>query len=238
MKEEPKGAFPYKPPSEDIIKKYEHIFRIQDSLPDRFWKLVFDKGFSFLIIILSAPLILIVCISYIIEGILIKKNKGPIFFFYWAVSGGKRFAKYKIRLIKQEFIDQNLAKENNWLAYSSEWSKESRTFTGSFVKKYYLDEIPQFISILKGEMSIVGPRPLSEMHYERDIAQGNITRKLLKGGMLGLGHINKGTDLMGDPSFEYEYIDEYLKRSSFRLMCLDIWIIYKGLMLIIKGGGH
>ena len=133
---------------------------------------------------------MIVCISYIIEGVLIKKNKGPIYFFYWAVSGGKRFAKYKIRLIKQEFIDQNLAKENNWLAYSSEWSKESRTFTGSFVKKYYLDEIPQFISILKGEMSIVGPRPLSEMHYERDIAQGNITRKLLKGGIGGLGNVH------------------------------------------------
>ena len=60
-------------------------------------------------------------------------------------------------MIKQDFIDQNLAKENNWLAYSAEWSEESRTFTGSLVKKYYLDEIPQFISILKGEMSIVGP---------------------------------------------------------------------------------
>lgn len=238
MKAEPKGAFPYKPPSEEILKEYEHIFQIQDPLPDRFWKLVFDKGFSFLIIVLSFPLILIVCVSYIIEGFLIKENKGPIFFFYWAVSGGKKFPKYKIRLIKQEFIDENLARENNWLAYSSEWSRESRTFTGSLVKKYYLDEIPQFFSILKGEMSIVGPRPLSEMHYERDIAQGNVTRKLLKGGMLGLGHINKGTDLMGDPSFEYEYIDEYLKRSSFRLMCLDIWIIYKGIILIIKGGGH
>ena len=110
---------------------------------------------------------MIVCISYIIEGFLIKENKGPIFFLYWAVSRGKKFAKYKIRLIKQDFIDQNLGKRNiHRLAYSAEWSEESRTFTGSLVKKYYLDEIPQFISILKGEMSIVGPRPLSEMHYE------------------------------------------------------------------------
>ena len=42
-------------------------------------------------------------------------------------------------------------------------------------------------------MSIVGPRPLSVLHYERDKAQGNVTRSLLKGGLLGLGHINKGT---------------------------------------------
>ena len=58
-------------------------------------------------------------------------------------------------------------------------------------------------------MSIVGPRPLSVMHYERDKKQGNISRLLLKGGMLGLGHINKGTDEMGKPDFEYQYINEY-----------------------------
>ena len=235
---EPLGAFPYKPPSEEIKQKYEHIFSINDPLPPRFWKSLFDKLISLLILILSTPVLLTVCISYFLEGIFIKENKGPIFFFYWAISGGKKFAKYKIRLIKEEFIDTEKAKENEWIAYSAEWNSESRTHTGSFVKKYYLDEIPQFLSILKGDMSIVGPRPLSTLHYERDLEQGNVTRKLLKGGMLGLGHINKGTDLMGDPSFEYEYIDHYIKRTSFSLLCLDLWIIYKGIILILKGGGH
>jgi len=235
---EPLGAFPYKPPSEEIKQKYEHIFLINDPLPPRLWKSLFDKLISLLILILTAPVLLAVCISYFLEGVFIKENKGPIFFFYWAISGGKKFAKYKIRLIKEEFIDTEKAKENEWIAYSAEWNSESRTYTGSFVKKYYLDEIPQFLSILKGDMSIVGPRPLSTLHYDRDLEQGNVTRKLLKGGMLGLGHINKGTDLMGDASFEYEYIDQYMKRTSFSLLCLDLWIIYKGIILILKGGGH
>lgn len=235
---EPPGAFPYRPPTEEIKQKYAHIFLINEPLPPRFWKSLFDKVISLLFLILTSPVLLIVCIFYICEGIFIKENRGPIFFFYWAISGGKKFAKYKIRLIKEEFIDPERAKEHEWIAYSAEWNSKSRTYTGAFVKKYYLDEIPQFLSILKGDMSIVGPRPLSTLHYERDLEQGNITRKLLKGGMLGLGHINKGTDLMGDPSFEYKYIDEYMKRSSFSLLCLDLWIIYKGILLILKGGGH
>ena len=76
------------------------------------------------------------------------------------------------------------------------------------------------------------------LHYERDLAQGNVTRKLLKGGLLGLGHINKGTTEMGNPIYEYEYVNEYLNRTSFGLLCLDLWIIWKGISVIVKGGGH
>ena len=56
--------------------------------------------------------------------------------------------------------------------------------------------------------------------------------------MLGLGHVNKGTSEMGNPLYEYDYIDSYIHMSSLKLLFLDIWIIYKGFLLIMKGGGH
>lgn len=86
-------------------------------------------------------------------------------------------------------------------------------------------------------MSIVGPRPLAVHHYERDLAQGNVTRKLIRGGILGLGHIRKGTDEMGDPKFEYEYIDKTMNLNSMKVLRLDLWIIYRGLRVVIKGKG-
>jgi len=56
----------------------------------------------------------------------------------------------------------------------------------------------------------------------------NVTPFLIKGGLLGLGHVNKGTPEMGNPVYEYEYVDQYLKRSSFGLLMLDLWVIWRG----------
>lgn len=235
---EPKEAFPYKPPSKEILQKYDYIFELNNELPPRFFKTAFDRFIALLLLIIASPILLLLKLAYLIEGWFFPENKGPMFFYYNAVSAGKVIPKYKIRLIKTKYIEPEGAKRGDWIAYSAEWTPDSRTYLGRFVKKFYLDELPQFYSVLKGDTSIVGPRPLSVLHYERDLAQGNVTRKLLKGGLLGLGHINKGTAEMGNPIYEYEYVDQYLKRSSFGLLCLDLWIIWKGIQVIFKGGGH
>ena len=235
---EPKEAFPYKPPTEEIRAKYRHIFALTEPLPPRFFKVLFDKLVAALMLLAAAPVFLLLKLAFLIEGWLIPENRGPMFFYYNAISAGRIIPKYKIRLIKTKYIEPEGAKRGDWIAYSAEWTPDSRTYVGQFVKKFYLDELPQFYSVLKGDMSIVGPRPLAIIHYERDRAQGNVTRFLLRGGLLGLGHINKGTAEMGNPVYEYEYVDQYLKRSSLSLLMLDLWIIWRGFRVIIKGGGH
>lgn len=236
--QEPSEAFPYTPPTDEIKAKYAHIFKIKEPLPTRFFKLVFDKLVATVLLVFSLPILLLLKVAYLVEGIFIFDNKGPMLFYYWAISGGKKIKKWKLRLIKTKYIDPEGAARHDWIAFSAEWTPDSRTIVGSFAKKWYLDELPQFWSVLIGDMSIVGPRPLSVLHYDRDKAQGNVTRSLLKGGMLGLGHINKGTSEMGNSVYEYEYIEQYQKRSSLGLLRLDLWIIFKGVILILKGGGH
>ena len=238
IEKEPNEAFPYTPPTDEIREKYSHIFEVNEPLAPRFFKLAFDKSVASILLIFTLPIIFLLKIAYVIEGILIPENKGPMLFYYWGVSGGKKIKKWKLRLIKTKYIEPEGAARHDWIAFSAEWTKDSRTIIGAFAKKWYLDELPQLWSVLIGDMSIVGPRPLSVMHYERDKAQGNVTRSLLKGGLLGLGHINKGTEEMGNSIYEYEYIEQYLKRSSVGLLRLDLWIIWKGIIVILKGGGH
>ncbi len=234
---EPKEAFPYKPPTEAIKQKYQAIFELTEPLPERLPKLIFDKLVAGLLLLAAAPFLLLLKIAYVLEGWLIPENKGPMFFSYNAVSAGKVFPKYKIRLIKEKYIDQEGAKRGDWIAFSAEWTPDSRTYVGQFAKKFYLDELPQFYSVLRGDMSIVGPRPLAVVHYERDLAQGNVTRFLIKGGLLGLGHINKGTPEMGNPVYEYDYIDQYRRLTPLQLLWLDLTIIARGVKVILQGKG-
>ncbi|WP_163712928.1 sugar transferase [Mangrovibacterium lignilyticum] len=236
--EEPEEAFPYKPPTPEIKAKYQELFELNTPLPVPFPKLLFDKLLALSILLCCLPIIFFLLVFNVLEGLFIPENRGPLFFYYNAVSRGKVFKKWKIRLIKTKYIDQELKAKGDWHAYKNEWIPEARTNLGKFVKKFYLDEIPQFFNVLAGDMSIVGPRPLAIHHYERDQAQGNVPRTLIRGGLLGYGHIRKGTAEFGLPIYEYEYVYRYKNYSPWKVLKLDLWIIGKGILVMLKGGGY
>jgi hypothetical protein len=60
---------------------------------------------------------------------------------------------------------------------------------------------------------------------------------LVKGGLLGLGHINKGTPEMGNPIYEYQYVDQYMRLTPMQLLWLDLTIIGRGVKVILQGKG-
>jgi lipopolysaccharide/colanic/teichoic acid biosynthesis glycosyltransferase len=234
---EPEQAFPYTPPDARMRVKYVEVFSLTGSPKERLIKLAFDKTFALLGLAAALPILCTIFASHFALALFLPDQRGRLLISYRAVSGGKVFPKYKLRVIKEAFIDRAGALRGDWHAYAAEWTPESHTHLGVVLKKFYLDELPQLFNILLGHMSVVGPRPLAEHHYERDCAQGNVHRKLVKAGLVGPSQALKGTSRYGNPEAEYEYVDKCLKLSGPALLWFDLKLIGRSARVVAQAKG-
>jgi len=121
-----------------------------------FFKRLFDINFSLLIILLTSPLLVLIAIS-----ILVFDGK-PIFFIHERVGiNFKKIFIYKFRTMKDSFGKEKSFDMGN---------TERVTNLGLYLRKYKLDELPQFFNVLKGDLSVVGPRPETEYWISNDLS--------------------------------------------------------------------
>lgn len=161
---------------------------------------------------------------FIITSILIKlESKGSIIFKQIRVGkDSKPFYIYKFRSMKTDAPNMATNDLKNPEVYI--------TRVGKFIRKTSIDELPQLFNILKGDMSIVGPRPVIEK--ERDLLQ--LRREYyidkIKPGVTGWAQINGRDNL--DTEEKVKYDKEYLYNRS---MKFDIYIILKTFIKVLKG---
>ena len=129
---------------------------------DLFIKIFLDKILSILFLVIFSPVIILSIILIIIE------NGFPIIFTE-EVSGwdGRRFHLYKLRTNKKKELGDKI--------YKDEFEKTTLNI-GTIIRRLHIDEIPQFVNVLKGEMSIVGPRP---HEFQEDLGYSKVFKKFL-----------------------------------------------------------
>jgi len=183
---------------------------------NRFIKRCFDIMFSFFVIIIISPFLLII-------SMLIKLNsKGPAFFNPIRVGLSRNeFKMYKFRSMhvsEPEISNKNSTVEN-----------DSRiTLIGKFIRKYNIDELPQFFNVLKGNMSVVGPRP-HRVFLDNELINSVYNyriRQCVKPGITGWAQVNgfRGpTDTSARKNGRVEHDLEYIQNWS---LWLDIKIIF------------
>ncbi len=177
---------------------------------------------------LSALAIISLCVPMIIIAILIKfDSKGP------AVFKQKRYGKDKNHFTIYKFRSMATTAPNNVATKSFKDSDSYITRSGRIIRKLSLDELPQLFNVLKGDMSLVGPRPviLAEKSIIMLRDQNGATR--LRPGVTGLAQTN-GRDELNDIR-KAEYDAHYLDNISLRM---DMSCIVKTAMTIIMLTGH
>lgn len=137
---------------------------------NRRMKRIFDIVFSLLIMLIIIPVSIVVIILIMVES----PGAAPIFKHYRVGKDGKLFPCYKFRSMipkAQEklkvYLKNNPEAQKEWNKYFKLKNDPRITKIGRFIRKTSIDELPQFINVLKGEMSWVGPRPIieDEIHY-------------------------------------------------------------------------
>ena len=185
----------------------------------KFLKRAFDIKFSILLFILFIPL-------WIIIPVMIKiDSSGPVIFRQKRVGiNSCYFTIYKYRSMKTGTPDIPTDMLKN--------QADLNTRTGRFLRRYSLDEIPQLVNIIKGDMSFVGPRPAL---YNQELLiklrqQKGVDR--LRPGVTGLAQVS-GRDELKIP-VKVEYDSQYSSHASF---LLDLKIILKTVKAAISGKG-
>lgn len=180
-----------------------------------------DISLSLIGLIIGAPIVIIASICIVLES----RGK-PLYSQMRVGLNNKEFKMYKIRSMR---IDAE--------ADGAQWAKKDDpriTKVGKFIRKTRIDEIPQLFNVLKGDMSIIGPRPEREIFYkqfEKTIPDFR-KRLLVKPGLTGYAQVNGGYDLTPDEKLR---LDLYYE--SNQSIKLDILIILKTFRVLLTGEG-
>lgn len=190
------------------------------------FKVVFDFTISILALLVLSPVIIAI-------SILIKQDGGPIFFLQKRTGlNGRIFSCYKFRtmVVDAESLQQSLMTQNEQEGPVFKIKNDPRvTKIGWFLRKTSLDELPQFFNVLRGEMSVVGPRPPipSEVkQYER----WQNRRLSMKPGITCIWQVSGRNNIPFNQwmKMDMQYIDTWSLKLDFIIVLKTIRVIFTG----------
>lgn len=179
-------------------------------------KRLFDIVLSMFFLTLFLPLMIFCSILIVIES-----SGHPVFMQERVGYRRRVFNLYKLRSMK---VDRSAEK-------SMDFSKDSDrlTKTGRVMRRAKIDELPQLLNVLKGDMSLVGPRPTVSSQV-REYSSYQLKRLNMRPGMTGLAQINGNIALPWDKRIEYDvyYVDHWSLK-------LDLYIVLRTILIVILG---
>lgn len=195
----------------------------------------FDILFSLAALLTLLPLMLL--LAFLVKW----SSKGPIFFSQERLGrGGKPFRCYKFRSMYVDASQKLATLLESHEEYQREWEQKQKlrhdprvTPLGQFLRKSCLDELPQFWNVLKGDLSIVGPRPVVQEELQRHFTPEQANKILsVRPGLTGLWQTSGRNDLSYQERLflEESYVDSHT-------LWLDLWLIAKTIPCMLSQRG-
>jgi lipopolysaccharide/colanic/teichoic acid biosynthesis glycosyltransferase len=179
----------------------------------RFIKSVLDRAIAAIALFVFSPLVLIVAIS-----IYFRIGRPILFSQPRPGKNGRIFAFFKFRTMSNE-------RDLNGILLPDE---QRLTEFGQFLRQTSLDELPQLLNVVKGDMSVVGPRPLIVEYLDRYTPE-QARRHEVKPGITGLAQIKGRNAISWEEKFKYDvwYIDHWNLGLDLKILFLTIWKVLR-----------
>ena len=200
-------------------------------------KKVTDKGVSSLLLIALSPVFAVAYVAIGIDGVLCPRDRGPWLYRERRISRGREFELLKFRTLRLVALERQRHDEAH--ARLLENDRENLTWAGRrILKPWYLDELPQLFNVLRGDMSLVGPRPWPPSMVRDQVAAGLDYRNRVLPGWTGPVQVQKGVvEPAGYTNLDLAYVDTTRRSSGLALARYDLGILWRTVKVLARGEG-
>jgi lipopolysaccharide/colanic/teichoic acid biosynthesis glycosyltransferase len=194
-----------------------------------------DVAIASALLLVALPVGTVAMAAMAIDMIVRGSDRGRFFYRERRVSQGREFDLLKLRTLRKDALAR--MDEPGGHARVLEADPANLTWAGRRVlKPWYLDELPQLFNILRGEMSLVGPRPWPPSLVARQVERGVEYRLHVRAGWTGQAQVAKGTDASFE-ALDLEYVERCRSSSGLALLRYDLGILRRTVATLLRGEG-
>jgi lipopolysaccharide/colanic/teichoic acid biosynthesis glycosyltransferase len=195
-------------------------------------KRAFDVVIAGALLILLSPLELLALAAMTVDMAVEPRDRGSFLYREPRISRGETFDLLKLRTLREEVLAQAAGH-----ARLLELDAGNLTWAGRrILKPWYLDELPQLWNVVRGDISLVGPRPWPPALVERQVAEGYDYRTRVAAGLTGPAQVSKGSG-RAYLGLDLEYVQAVERLTSWQIVRHDLRILRRTIGLLARGEG-
>jgi lipopolysaccharide/colanic/teichoic acid biosynthesis glycosyltransferase len=212
--------------ADDVARRGER----SPAVPYPLAKLALDRAVSGALLVLLAPVFVVVLLTMAVDMTLVPADRGPFLYREPRVSRGRTFALLKFRTLRADVPAEGHARLREATPSNLTWAGRR------MLKPRYVDELPQLLNVLRGDISLVGPRPWPPELVERQVAEGQDYRLRIMAGLTGPAQVTKGGEqLYAD--LDREYVEACSSLAGWSVVRRDLRILRETIRVIARGEG-
>ena len=198
-------------------------------------KRLLDLACATLLLLALTPVLFVVVSALALDMLFVPRDRGGFLYREPRISRGRVFSLLKFRTLRTDALADLGTKGGHARLYEAE--PGNLIWAGRRVlKPWYLDELPQLVNVLRGDISLVGPRPWPPEMVERQIAEGLTYRNEVRAGLTGPAQVTKGSGLRF-ADLDLSYVEKLRTLRGFALVRYDLRILWATVRVIVRGEG-